>query len=381
VILIWLVERRRGKVALVAGPLAGAAWLLILLVTPHEWAWMRDMAALNPNSVLRDALGFTDAMNALEAIGTKLAVSPVLVLVPAALVMIGGTLSGRSRRAVPLGLLLALAFAAAPMLIQAQWLLYHVAHLPVLGAGIVAFAGVRWWRHAARPPWLLLTAFPVVAAWTALALSLPAEWRASNAWGVIVGLVLVSLLLAVATLLLGDMRETGRRPHAVPATPVDRRGVSSLVVAAVLLAALTTLSPAAAWSLNPRLTTYTNAGWSNLALTARDGLGAVRERIPPGNQVLYLAYGTVSYHVRRPTGCRYPSPLFIQRTVWFDYAQEFPSYADNLACITTGDEAWAVLQPDWMRLNRIDPAARALIYATFQCGTRIHGDVQICRRR
>jgi hypothetical protein len=196
-----------------------------------------------------------------------------------------------------------------------------------------------------------------------------------------VGLVLVSLLLAAATLLLGDMRETGRRPHAVPATPVDRRGVSSLVVAAVLLAALTTLSPAAAWSLNPRLTTYTNAGWSNLALTARDGLGAVRERIPPGNQVLYLAYGTVAYHVRRPTGCRYPSPLFIQRTVWFDYAQEFPSYADNLACITTGDEAWAVLQPDWMRLNRIDPAARALIYATFQCGTRIHGDVQICRRR
>ena len=380
VLLIGLVDRRRAVLTAVAGLVCGGAWVLLVRATPHEWRWMKEMASLNPHSPLRDMLGLTDAINAFRVLGSKLAVAPVLIMVPTSLVLLGLTLRGRARWGMPLVLLLVMGLAFSPLLAQAQWGLYHLAHLPVLGGGLVALAAVRWWRFSARPPWLLLVPMAALAAWTTVALAAPPEWRERYGLGVMVGLVLVGVLLPLATLALSDVRD-GSEPAA---TPEARR--SGVALALASLGAILVLGPAllphAAWSLDSTLTPYTNAGWAERSRNARARLAPLVAEVPAGSSVLYLAYGDVAYHLGLPTNCDYPSPLWIQRAAFFGYVRSFDSYRDNLRCIAGGGEPYALLQPGWLRPTRIPAPAENLILSTFDClAAPESAGVQVCRRR
>ncbi len=381
VLLIGLVDRRRAVRTTLAGVLCGGAWLLLVRVTPNEWRWMKEMASLNPHSPLRDMLGLTDAINAFRVLGSKLAVAPVLIVVPTALVLLGRTLPDRARWGVPLILLVVMGLAFSPLLAQAQWGLYHLAHLPVLGGGLVALAAVRWWRHSGRPPWLVLLPMAALAAWATIALAAPPEWRERHGLGVMVGLVLVGTLLPLASLLLSDVRLA---PLGGAATAPGRRAAVGPVLAA--LAAILVLAPAvlptAAWSLDSGLTRYTNAGWAERSRNARAQAVPLAEAVPAGSSVLYLTYGDIAYHVGLPTGCEYPSPLWIQRAAFFGYVRSFHSYRDNLHCIADGGEPYALIQPGWLRPTRIPAPAENLILATFDCEAAPESaGVQVCRRR
>jgi hypothetical protein len=195
-----------------------------------------------------------------------------------------------------------------------------------------------------------------------------------------VGLVLVGTLLPLASLVLSDVRHAAATGAGSPRRPSP--AALALAATAAILVLAPAILPPAAWSLDSGLTRYTNAGWAERSRKARAQLAPLAEAVPAGSSVLYLAYGDVAYHLGLPTGCEYPSPLWIQRAAFFGYVRSFHSYRDNLHCIADGAESHALLQPGWLRPTRIPTPAENLILATFDCeGAPGSAGVQVCRRR
>jgi hypothetical protein len=220
-----------------------------------------------------------------------------------------------------------------------------------------------------------------LAAWATVALAAPPEWREQHGLGVMVGLVLAGVLLPLAALALSDVR-SGPAPDGGPPATGRPAVVLALAALGAALAVAPALLPPAAWSLDSALTRYTNAGWAERSRNARAVLAPLAEEVPAGSSVLYLAYGDVAYHVGLPTGCDYPSPLWIQRAAFFGYVRSFDSYRDNLRCIAGGGESYALIQPGWLRPTRIPAPAENLILATFDCEAAPQSaGVQVCRRR
>src|SRR5438552_568991 len=251
--------------------------LVLLAAFPLERRWLANMIALNPYSPLRSGISIDQLSNALRSLASKAALSPAVLLLPAATVMASRfTPGGRARARWAGAVTIAALLAAAPMIVQGEpYYPYHLAALPVLAAGLCGYAAGRWAERGALP-----VAVPIALAVTAAAgawlMTNSNHWRLANLDLLVEVLLGVAALLAVlAALFLIVPTGQASNGSAANATgmPTHRRRLAGVMVAAGV-AILPVLLPATAWSLDPRVTQRTNASWEAESLASHHAWGA-----------------------------------------------------------------------------------------------------------
>jgi len=85
--------------------------------------------------------------------------------------------------------------------------------------------------------------------------------------------------------------------------------------------------------------------------------------------VLYLTFGTFNHALGNPTSCRYPSPQWLQRANFFKRVETFPSYQDNLRCLTDPGPQYRylVIHVGWFDVKSASPQVQALLNQRFDC--------------
>jgi hypothetical protein len=336
VVGIALLDPGRARALLVGTAAWGVALIAVTLAHPTEWRWTVEMAALNAGTATSLAASVADASVGLveKAIG-----SPVMLVAPAAAVMVVRLEPAARRRRVGLALVVIGVLALAPMLAQARWTPYHAAALPVGAAILVVGAGMSWWLRTGRPPWLLAVGIAAVSVASTLLLGSDRDvrlgWSAAARW--------VSVLVAVILALLAS-----REPAEPEPNRSGRPAAMLLIGLAALLAFVPAAAPASAWSLAVRGSARTNASWTEASLQRRDEMRELSDAIGRDTLVLYLAYGDIPYHMGNPTACRYPSPLWLASGTSHTFVREMWSYEDNLRCIHDTSADRVVIQPGWV---------------------------------
>ena len=108
----------------------------------------------------------------------------------------------------------------------------------------------------------------------------------------------------------------------------------------------------------------------------------IRRRIGADTPVTYLMFGPWTYFIRNPTFCRYPSPLFLQRTKFTTAHLGTQSYAENLACIEEPRSRWLLVDRRWFKISKAPPELQARVAAVWDCSAAFNiGGVTICPRR
>ncbi len=88
------------------------------------------------------------------------------------------------------------------------------------------------------------------------------------------------------------------------------------------------------------------------------------------------------YQLGNPTACRYPSPVFLQRTTYLAGVDELVSHRENLACLSEESSRHLLAQPSWFRIPALPEQARAIIDTHYDCDHAIAtGHVVACPRR
>lgn len=376
ILMIWLLDRRRAVAAAVGAVAFGVAWLgIVLLVVPFERDWMLDLSRLNPNSPLRARLNLRDAVDALESLGNQVALVPIIAAAPAALATLARIATRwRERVAIVVAGGAALGLASSPLIVQAEWILYHLTPVAPVAAGLVAFAAVRWWRATGRLSWVLVVAPAILAVGTTALLSVPtvADRHPIPAMTTIAA---IATALAIVAALAPD-RFTGWRP-----TPFS---AALAVGAAALLGLAPVLAPNAAWSLDGRSTPWHTDQWASRSVAQDSRLIALSQAIGRDTPVLYLTWGDVPYHLGNPTDCRYPSPVWLQRGLRARNAflLDLKSYADNLACLSSPEPRYLILDPSWFPLDQAQAQIRQTVEVTYDCSAAITAaGLEACPRR
>jgi hypothetical protein len=382
--LILLLDRRRAAGSAIGGAVAGVLALLALLAMPVERQWVIDMIALNPNSPMRAGFTTGDLRALAHSLGSVATTSPAVLLLPATAVLLTSTVHGWHDRAalVAIGLGCVL-LAVSTVVVQGAYYLYHYSILPVLAAAVAAAAAARW-----------LPRTPLVGVAVAVALALggvvglwmlvhDATWRAAtlerNLWLLIAvaGLATAGAALAVAA----ESRRPGLKGPALPANRGGRFAAGAAIALLASAALLPVLPLRSAWSLAPSVTAATGESWASGARKAHDTLADLSARIGRDAPVLYLAYGTVPYHMGNPTDCAYPSPVWLL-TSTRSYVPDLPSFADNARCLRTAEAEWLIEQPGWLDPTTLPAELQRLIADTYDCESAIAaGSVRACPRR
>ena len=357
---IAALDRRRTIPVVLGGATFGLAFVGLLLVVPHELRWLRDTVTLSLGSPLHTATNWGLMASAL---GSKAATSPVLIVAPASLVVLLRLVRQRSRWWLVIGALLVFALAAAPLVAQKEAYLYRLSILPVAGAALVAFAAVELWSTGGRFPWWVIGALAVVSGIAAILLSLPTDVRTAQTGSLLAVVGGLTVALAVAAWFIP-------RPGSVPRPRLSRGAL--LAAVAIGAIGLPVVLPSAAWSLDPARTRATNASWEANSHASRARLEALSARIGPASSVLYLAYGSVGYHMGNPVMCRYPSPVFLKVGGREASVTRTPSYADNLDCVLETDADWLIVEPGWLSVDQLPDAARQVLDERFDCSRALN---------
>ncbi|MBI3751118.1 MAG: hypothetical protein HY263_05615 [Chloroflexi bacterium] len=376
ILLIWLLDRRRAVAATVGAAAWGLAWLgLVLFVVPFERDWMLDLSRLNPNSPLRARLNVRDAIDALESLGNQVALVPIIAGAPAAILTLARIAPRwRDRAGIVLAGGAALALACGPLVLQAEWILYHLTPVAPLAAGLVALAAVRWWRATGRISWVLVVAPALLAIGTTVLLSVPA----------IADRHPIPAMAAIAAVALGLGLVAAFAPEALTGWRPRQATTAVVVGVAALLGLAPVLAPNAAWSLDGRSTPWHTDQWANRSAAVDGQLIALSREIGRATPVLYLTWGDVPYHLGNPTDCRYPSPVWLQRGIFprNAFLLDLGSYADNLSCLSSPVPRYLVLDPSWFPLAQAQPQIRQLVEATYDCTAAISmASLEACPRR
>lgn len=397
-LLVYAVDRGRAvRAALVAVPGALALFGLSLLAGTHEWQWTEDMPRINQSALSRTGIHPADLLHrSVDFLADRAVESPVLLLLPGALLLLLTRVRGRARR-VELALVAVVigAGAQAVVAVQGNWFLYHGAQMPVLAAALwgLAVGGAR-----RSPPWclvavsLLYGALPVLYASAGEGLQ-----RASVVWAS----VLPPLLAAGADALrevhardrggdfgvdggFGGDRDSGRDRDRT--SPVGRMPGRSALVPLAAAAGVVCLA-ASLWPGSPHLVqhgrvTMTNAGYLDGMRRTEQDADRLRSRMPVGAPVLYLAFGDTAYFVGHPARCRYPIATFLQRTRYLTDVADLASYRENADCVDHDPAPYAVLDRAWFQPGNVDPSLWQRIKATYDCPPA-HGDTKtvLCVRR
>ncbi|PAZ10757.1 hypothetical protein CLM62_39265 [Streptomyces sp. SA15] len=355
VLLVYAVDRGRAvRLALVGVPVAVALFGLSVLSGSHEWQWTEDMPQINQQALSRTGIrpGFI-LERSVDFLADRAVESPVLLLLPGALLLVLARVSGRSRRielslvALTIGL-----GAQAVVVVQGNWFLYHGAQMPVLAAALwgLAVGGAR-----RSPPWcfgavsLLYGALPVLYAEADRGLQ-----RSYVAW-----------VLAFVALLAAGV-------DALRARSAQRRPASGVLPAALIALAGVVCLAGSMWPGSPHLVQYgkvrsTSAEYLRSMRNAEKEADLLRAELPAGAPVLYLAFGETTYYVDHPAQCRYPIATFLQRTRYLADVAELPSYRENADCVDHDPAPYAILDRAWFRPAKVDKALWKRVTAVYDC--------------
>ncbi|MET7457159.1 hypothetical protein ABZT03_35835 [Streptomyces sp. NPDC005574] len=369
VLLVYTVDRGRAvRVALVAVPVAAALFGLSVLGGSHEWQWTEDMPRINQSALSRTGLHPRFVLDrTVEFLADRALATPVLLLLPGALLLLLCRVRGRGRRAELLLVALAVGLGAQTVVVvQGNWFLYHAAQLPVLAAALwgLAVGGAR-----RPPPWLFGTVSLLYGVLPVLYATAPERYQRPGAvWAA--GL-LALLAAAVDARREARARTSARRGTVGPATTArgPGRGVWPAVLAA--LAGVVCLA-ASSWPGSPhlvldgRVTVTSSAYLAQMRHTEREA-DRLRARIPAGAPVLYLAFGDTTYYVGHPARCRYPIATFLQRSRFLPDVAGLTSFRENADCVDHDPAPYAVLDRAWFRPGKVDPRLWRRVTAVYDC--------------
>ncbi|MFC3578423.1 hypothetical protein ACFOZ0_35225 [Streptomyces yaanensis] len=369
VLLVFAVDRGRAvRVAVVGVAASMALFGLSVLGGSHEWQWTEDMPQINQSAIGRTGIHPAEILgHSVEYLAGRAALSPVLLLLPGALLLVLARVRGRARRAELLLIALTIFLGAlAVVVVQGNWFLYHAAQLPVLAAATwgLAVGGAR-----RSPPWLfgsvslVYGALPVLFADASKSLQRPAViWAAG----------FVALLAAAVDAWLEARRTTSVRSVA-PAALVALSGVVCLA--------------GGIWPGSPHLllhgrVTQTNAAYLHGMERSEKAADRLRARIPAGSRVLYLAFGDTVYYVDRPAQCRYPIATFLQRSRFLPDVAGLESFKENADCVDHDPAPYAILDRTWFRPGKVDAELARRIKAEYDCPARTDDSgIVLCVRR
>ncbi len=355
-LVIGLFDRRQAVRTIVAAVLIGLLYLgATLLWVPWEVQWLLDIRSVQ-NSAL-DGLP-----EALPYFADLTARRPVLVLIPAALI-----LSRTRDRVLIVG---AVAVTVATILVQGQYFQYHAIDLVILAA-VAAFRALQ-----GRVTALVGCCVVIVAAGASALSSLDSGWIYDHqrSWA--------GALLAVGVLAAGWA--IGQRRPGAAARASARIRAGGLLAA---LAPLALIYPGATpW--NSHLWRPANPDGSRPPTTFESrALGrATAEQVQraiggPAVEVSYLTSGEWPYFIGNPTDCRYPSPLFLQRTLK-PARLGTASYAANLGCLSAPGSRWLIIEAHWFIVGKQPAEVRAVLDREWDCTTPIEtGELEVCPRR
>ncbi|MFD3457477.1 hypothetical protein ACFWVC_35535 [Streptomyces sp. NPDC058691] len=365
-IVIFAADRLRAVLLAVTTGLAAAALFgLSVWSGSHELQWARDMPKLNAGAVSRAGLQVSFVLDrSVSYLADRMTLSPLVALVPAALLLYLSRVNGRLRR-LELTLLAAafLIVCIAAVTVQGNWFLYHSATLPVTAAGLWALAVAAWYGAHKRPPVFFTAVTAVYAVWAPFVNHAPQALQGVGVAWCAVGL---GFLAGLADLLTVRTRRSG------DPLPASRRRWPSAVVMAVAAFAGVACLAVSVWPQSPEMMMKGKVTATNTDVAARNRSTAERaaeinRMIPPGAPVLYLAFGDVAYYVGHPVQCRYPIATVLQRTKFVPDVNQLPSYVENDDCINHDPAKYAILQRSWFSLNRVDPKLTARIKAAYDC--------------
>ncbi|MGX1477010.1 UNVERIFIED_CONTAM: hypothetical protein RKD50_005818 [Streptomyces canus] len=364
VLLVYAVDRGRAvRVAVLGVPAALALFGVSVLAGSHEWQWTEDMPQINQSALSRTGIRPHFILDrSLDFLADRAVASPVLLLLPGALLLVLTRVRARLRRAELLAVAALIGLAAqAVVVVQGNWFLYHGAQMPVVAAVVwgVALGGTR-----RSPPWcfgavsLLYGVAPVVYA------QLPrGEQRSWEVWAA----GLVALLAAVLDVVLEKRLR-------------NRSAVLVALSGVVLLAA-------SIWPGSPHLVQYgkvtvTGAEYLKSQRRAAEDADRIRAELPAGVPVLYLAFGETAYDVAHPARCRYPIATFLQRTRYLPDVAELKSFKENADCVDHDPAPYAVLERPWFQPGRVDPELWRRVTAVYDCPRGEEGArLVLCVRR
>ncbi|WP_405618294.1 hypothetical protein [Streptomyces sp. NBC_00076] len=385
VLLVYAVDRGRAvRLALVGVPAAVVLFGLSVLGGSHEWQWTEDMPRINQSAIGRTGIhpGFI-LDRTVGFLADRAVESPVLLLLPGALMLVLARVPGRGRRielalvALTIGL-----GAQAVVVVQGNWFLYHGAQMPVLAAALwgIAVGGAR-----RSPPWcfgvvsLLYGALPVLYAGADGSLQRP-----SLVWA----LGFLALIAAVLDVMLEARARAMDRARA-RARATERRPARGIRPAALVTLALTGVVCLAAsmWPGSPHLVQFgkvrmTNAGYLSGMRDTEAEADRLRSRMPADAPVLYLAFGDTTYYVDHPARCRYPIATFLQRTRYLPDVTQLKSFRENENCVDHDPAPYAILDRTWFRPARVDKELWRRVTAVYDCPRSTGGlSTVLCVRR
>lgn len=373
--VVWLLDRRRGWMA--------AAWSAGLVLVwagatavfePTEWQWLHDMSALTSTTVFHVGITGLDWSGFAHSLANLVITAPVIVALPAAAIIL--VTRARARTAMAAAVIVAVACTVVPVLAQAEWYLYQWIGLPVLAAGLaVAASRDRGTLTAVGVP----VAVGGVA--SAVLLTRSVAWRDTHLTPVTAGYVAIALAGVLIALLVVRGADRASGPNE---GTTHGRSIFAVTTIAMTVAFAAANLPDAGYSFADLHADYTNAGLYWQAAARRAEFGRLRDQIGPSTPVLYLTFGDIDYLIGNPTDCRYASPVWLQRSTTQLYVREFPSYQDNLRCVTDTDARYVVLQPAWLDPHALAPDVAARLDALFDCTRAIpadSGDILVCPRR
>jgi hypothetical protein len=321
---------------------------------PWESMWLHDMISLVRTSPLYHGLRWEDIEHLTDGVLNAALVSPIVVLLPASLVVLVRSRRGPWRRLLAAALAVAaVALAVGPAYGQGEWFQYHFAGLPVLAAGCWAAAVGVTGSNTVR--WVLVLAALAAGLASALLLPAPTAWRNAHfgevSWWLVAAAAGCALLVVVAGRL-------SSRPG----------GASVLAATAVCLSALVGGLPGSALSFAGDYSAGVNRGTAAGLEATRAQYARLHAVIGKDTPVLYLTYGAENFMMGNPTACRYPSPQWLQRGTVYPYVRDYASYRDNARCITEDTTAqYLVVAPKWFRIQLLEPALRDRLLARFDC--------------
>ena len=350
--VVALLDRRQLLRVLIGTLVVGFLYVLITVVwVPWEVQWLLDIRTVQKDAwaALPDAIPF---------LADSAARRPAFALVPAMLV-----LAGRRERLLTV---LALALSVATVVAQGQYFGYHSVPMVVV-ASVAVFRGLRYRMSTTVGVGVMAVVLAAAALTTANSVWLANHQRLSGGATIAVGVAALIWAFAVR----------GRRPVGGPASPL----LAALATLALLLPSST---PWAAQLLRPE---SPNGHRPLSVLEARtkrlDTARQVRQVVGgPDVPVTYLTFGDWTYFIGNPTTCRYPSPLFLQRTAQTRRQVGTPSYQENLDCLSASGSRWLIWDPSWFSLKRTPASVQAIIAHEWDCSApKEVRELRLCPRR
>ncbi|MGW2914695.1 hypothetical protein ACWC9X_30190 [Streptomyces asoensis] len=386
-LVVFAVDRARGLLLAAATAVGtGALFAFSAWSGSRELQWLRDMPYINAHALGNGPVVLPDLLlRTVYYLGDRTALTPVLALLPGALLLFAATLPARRQR-VEAGLVtvLLVVIGLAVVVYQGNWFAYHGESLPVVAAALTGLAIGRWYGAHGRPP-LCLT---VLALLYGVLAPLLAFVRADVDTAALAGLAWAAALLAGAADLL---RARADRPGAeadLPGAKVEaprprgRRVPVALPVLALVACLAVTVWPTSGVRIIEGDIVTTNAELTEQARSAEAAARQVDAELPPGAPVLYLTFGQQAYYIGRPTACRYPFPTFFNVPRQLTEVPSLESTRENVRCITQErPAAYAVYQPSWLSLGVIDPRIAADIRRTYACPAPQGRQLVVCRAR